>query len=952
MSGISTTSGIFSGIDTGSLIQQLLAIEARPRTLVQRRIAGLQAQQAAYLDINSSLLALNAAAKKFRTDNSFSAARATSSNAAILTATANTSAAIGSYSFTVNRLVSTQQQISRAFADRDVSALGATEFSFEIGGGALASETLLSELNGGAGVERGKIRVTDSQGGAATIDLSTAVTVADVLERINNSSSVAVTARVEGQRIVVADDDGGALSIENVVGSSTATSLGIAGSATGSITSSSLFYISENTALSALNDGNGVSFGDGGPSPVADFVIRLDDPTDANDASFNIVLGDLGSLVDGKFVVSETRVATVGQLIDRINSQTGGAVTAAISADGTRITLTDTTGQARDLVVQEGLNRKTAEDLGLLTGASGAQGSQSVQGQRLLASINSSLASNLNGGAGVSSGTIEFTQRNGLSFTVDVDADDSVDEIISRINAQSAGGVKAALNSAGNGIRITDSSSGGSLIVADLSGTAAADLSIETAGSTTGVVDSGNLNTRWVSRATLLSSLNAGQGVGTGSFTIFDSAGVSAQVTINDNIRSVGDLINLINTRPTAVKARINDTGDGILLEDTSGGASAIRVVSDSGSVASRLGLLGESDSATSGENRIDGSFERTVSFEATDTLQDVANKINSAGVGVSATVINDGTGVNPYRLSITSKTSGAIGRAIVDTNGFDLGLSTLTQGRDAVVFFGSSDPADAILLTSSTNTLDQVISGVSIDLKTASPDPVQLTVSRDTEKLETAVQTFIDSFNTVFDRIAKYDKYDAETETRGALLGDSTVAQIRSGLLNAVQGQPQGVDGQFTRLFQVGVKIGSGGKLEFDKQRFREALEQSPQSVADLFAAFQRESVSQDVLLEGPDGEPLITTPASGESFSRLGVAEIIARLADSFTNSVDGLLTRRKTTIDDQVRQQTDRIEQIDLRLDRKRGQLEQQFLAMERAIASLQSQQASLGSLSLIG
>lgn len=952
MSGISTSSGIFSGIDTGSLIQQLLAIEARPRTLVQQRIAGLQAQQAAYLDINSALLALNGAAKKFRTDSTFSAARATSSNAAILTGTANSGAATGSYSFTVNRLVSTQQQISRAFADRDVSAVGATEFSFEIGGGGLASETLLAELNGGEGIERGKIRITDSEGGVATVDLSTAVTVGDVLQRINNSSAIEVSARADGQGLTILDDNGGALLIEDVVGSSTATSLGIAASGTGSITSGSLYYISENTSLSALNDGNGVSFGAGGPSPVADFKIKLDDPTDANDQTFNIVLGELGTLVDGEFEVSDTRVSTVGQLLDRINSQTGGAVTASLSGDGTRIVLTDTTGQARDLVVEESLNRTTAADLGLLGGATGAQGSQSVQGGRLLAAINSTLASNLNGGSGISAGTIEFTQRDGTVFTVDVTADDSVSDIIDAINAASGGDVTASLNQAGNGIRLADSTTGGSLVVADLSGTAAADLAIETAGSTTGVVDSGNLNTRWISGATLLSSLNAGQGVGTGSFTITDSTGASSQVTLNDSVKSIGDLINLINTRPVEVTARINDTGDGILLEDASGGSQAIRVTSDTGSVASRLGLLGESDSATVGENVIDGSFERTVTFEATDTLEDVANKINSTGVGVSATVINDGTGSNPYRLSITSKTSGAIGRAIIDTHGFDLGLNTLTQGRDAVVFFGSSNPADAILLTSSSNTLDQVINGVSIDLKTASNDPVELTVSRDTETLEKTVETFVEAFNTVFNRIGKYDKYDAETETRGSLLGDSSVAQIRSGLLNAVQGEPQGVNGQFSRLFQVGLKIGSGGALEFDKQRFREALEQSPQSVEELFSAFERESVTQEVLLEDDDGNPIATTPATGESFSRLGVAELIARLADSFTNSVDGLLTRRKNTIDDQIRQQNDRIEQIDLRLGRKREQLERQFLAMERAIASLQSQQASLGSLSLGG
>ena len=63
MSGITSGTGLISGINTGALIDQLIAIEARPRTLIQQRIAQLQAQQAAYLSINSNLGALRTAAE-------------------------------------------------------------------------------------------------------------------------------------------------------------------------------------------------------------------------------------------------------------------------------------------------------------------------------------------------------------------------------------------------------------------------------------------------------------------------------------------------------------------------------------------------------------------------------------------------------------------------------------------------------------------------------------------------------------------------------------------------------------------------------------------------------------------------------------------------------------------------------------------------------------------------
>ena len=79
MSGISSSVGLFSGIDTQSLISQLLAVESRPKTVIQRRVAQLQSQQAAYLDLNSRLSALKSAAQKFRIGRVFDSARAVSS---------------------------------------------------------------------------------------------------------------------------------------------------------------------------------------------------------------------------------------------------------------------------------------------------------------------------------------------------------------------------------------------------------------------------------------------------------------------------------------------------------------------------------------------------------------------------------------------------------------------------------------------------------------------------------------------------------------------------------------------------------------------------------------------------------------------------------------------------------------------------------------------------------
>ncbi|MGD9693194.1 MAG: flagellar filament capping protein FliD [Phycisphaerales bacterium] len=968
MGGISTSVGPFSGIDTGALIEQLLAIESRPKQLAQARVATLQAQRAAYLDVNSALLALKTSAASFRADKIFKSAKAVSSHPDALTATAGTTASPGVYQFTVARLVSTQQQLSRGFASRDQAAVGLTQLSVEIGGGRLDTETLLSSLNGGQGVARGKIKITDREGETATIDLSTAVSVDDVLTAINNNGSANVEAVIEGDRITIVDRSGGAgtLKVQNAAGYTTATSLGIegngatitlAGASSGTVTGvrgSRVNYLSAQTSLASLNDGNGVTLRNGVGAGVADFEIVARDGT--------LLKIELGERKDNNGNLIQTAAATLQEVVDRINNTTGngGKVTASIDATSNRLVLSDSTGGGNNLIVREvsttDPSRTTARDLGLLTDAAGVA-SSTHNGRRILAGINDTLASNLNGGirgagsGGLSGGgTFQITRRDGFTYDLTVNENDSVRDIINRINETGGGVVTASLNSTGNGLRIVDTSSGGgSLVITDQGGSAAASLGIATLGRADGIIDSGNLQTRYLSGASKLADLNGRTGVGTGQFRIYNSNGVSTVISVDSNDKTLDDVIRKINAS-SGVVARINDTGDGLLLTDASSGSLAIRVEDESGVVARKLNLVGSGDLGAG--NTINGTFERTIEFAATDTLNQIVEKINAAGVGVTANVLVDASSGSPFRLSLTSKYSGAVGRSVIDTDGFNLGLSTLTKGRDAVAFFGSGDPANAALLTSSTNTLDNAITGVTVDLRQTTTSPVTLTVSRDVEKIVDTAKTFVSAFNTILDKIKKYDSYDADTNKRGTLLGDSTLAQVRSAIYRVVQGSPLNVSARYTNLSQVGFRVGAGGKLELDETKFRDAHTQDPQAVEDLLAAFGQDEPSTVVL--DPNGEPIPGASTSGNTqatYNTLGVAEQLAVLMNQLTNVTDGALTRRDKAINDQIELQIQRIGGFDAKLARKRARLETQFLAMEKAIASLRTQQSALGGISAV-
>src|SRR6185369_6794675 len=138
----------------------------------------------------------------------------------VLTATSAATAPPGTYSFAVSRLVSTQQTITRGFTDTAATALGAGTLTFEFGPAGLSADTDLRQLNGGDGVTRGKVRITDRSGASAVIDLSRALSVDDVLDAINSASGINVLASVEGDHLKLTDNTAGAgtLAVAEVAG--------------------------------------------------------------------------------------------------------------------------------------------------------------------------------------------------------------------------------------------------------------------------------------------------------------------------------------------------------------------------------------------------------------------------------------------------------------------------------------------------------------------------------------------------------------------------------------------------------------------------------------------------------------------------------------------------------------------------------------------------------------
>ena len=113
MGQITSGVGLISGINYADLIDQLLAIEARPKSIIEVRNATLSATQVAFQSVNAKLLAHKLSVSTLLNSSTFRNTSATSSDESVLTATSSKSATPGTYEFTVDQLVTTQQVISK-----------------------------------------------------------------------------------------------------------------------------------------------------------------------------------------------------------------------------------------------------------------------------------------------------------------------------------------------------------------------------------------------------------------------------------------------------------------------------------------------------------------------------------------------------------------------------------------------------------------------------------------------------------------------------------------------------------------------------------------------------------------------------------------------------------------------------------------------------------------------
>jgi flagellar hook-associated protein 2 len=235
------------------------------------------------------------------------------------------------------------------------------------------------------------------------------------------------------------------------------------------------------------------------------------------------------------------------------------------------------------------------------------------------------------------------------------------------------------------------------------------------------------------------------------------------------------------------------------------------------------------------------GSSAVNVTVTATDTVATVAAKINAAGTGVVATAFNDGTG---DRLMLRSKATGVTSGFRVQATDAD-GINNDNNGLSRLAFdpasgaFGMASTGNpvqyaqnakarinGIAVTSSSNTLDGNIPGITINLLSTTTtgygtpsqtnSPATLTVSEDVTPAVKNVEDFVTAYNTLIKDLSAQTKYDSSTKTAAIFQGDPTITGLQNILRNMVGSMSQG-GGNYKYLSDVGLQIQLDGTLNID---------------------------------------------------------------------------------------------------------------------------------------
>ena len=320
-------------------------------------------------------------------------------------------------------------------------------------------------------------------------------------------------------------------------------------------------------------------------------------------------------------------------------------------------------------------------------------------------------------------------------------------------------------------------------------------------------------------------------------------------------------------------------------------------------------------------------------------TLAGVRSAINNANAGVTASIVNDGSGSRLVIASQDGGTSNALRITVSDDDGnhtdntglsrlaFDASTGGVSNLSETMAARSASLVIDGIPITKSTNTITDAIEGVTLNLqKTNEGSTTLLTVAQDTESIKKTVQSFVDGFNALNKTISDLTRFDPDNRQGAALTGDSIARTIQSRMMTVFNTPPSVANGGLNHLSEIGITFQKDGTLQLNDEKLTAVMNDPGKDIASFFS---KGTVDFTQTTEAPE------TGAADSA----GFASRLNQLIDGLLRS-DGLINGRMDSINTTIRDIGKQRDTVDRRLEDVERRYRAQFAALDTLIASMSS------------
>jgi len=326
--------------------------------------------------------------------------------------------------------------------------------------------------------------------------------------------------------------------------------------------------------------------------------------------------------------------------------------------------------------------------------------------------------------------------------------------------------------------------------------------------------------------------------------------------------------------------------------------------------------------SLTSSEVDEDGKpITASIEITAEDSLKDVAAKINSQSKStfVAASIVDN-------RLILTNTKMGDK-NFLIDGNAAEgLGIgstATTTQGQPAIF------ELDGMKITRDSNSVTDVIDGVTLTLAKKSEEHVTLSLANDTSKVVDAVQGLVDQYNSLMsfigDNLTVGDP-SSENNKTGTLVGDSALTRLQTQLRNLIT--IPAVSGSKLTANKLGIStVDNDGTLGLDTTKLKEALAEDPAAVKSFFYASTK------------------TKEADGTASTKeTGYTLALKELANSYvvnTSANKGIIATKSATYDSTIKDLNKQITRFDDILAMKKERYITMFTKLDSVMMEAENQ-----------